>query len=260
MTAALVAGLAAGYGIAVPVGAVGVYLVTLSALTDRRAVRIAAALGAASADGGYALVAVLGGAAVANTLEPVATPLRWTSAAVLVAIAVTVGGAAIARFRRGRQPDHLRIATSPIARFRRGKQSGHLRRGQGHRVRAGHARGQGHRARAGHPGHLRAAPTATPSRAYATLLAITALNPATVAYFAALVLGDGARLAGTPTTGTMFVLAAFAASASWQLTLVCGGAVLGRFVTGPRGRLATAVVSSVVVAGLAVGILAEDAW
>lgn len=76
---ALLAGLAAGYGIAIPVGAVGAYLVTLAAHSRRR-VAVAAALGVATADGGYALLAVVGGRAVADVLEPVATPLRWTSA------------------------------------------------------------------------------------------------------------------------------------------------------------------------------------
>jgi arginine exporter protein ArgO len=47
------------------------------------------------------------------------------------------------------------------------------------------------------------------------------------------------------------VIAAFVASASWQLLLAGGGAVLGRAVTGPRGRRATGVASAVVIAVLA---------
>ena len=50
MTAALLAGLLAGYGIAMPVGAVATYLVTLTARTSAR-VGAAGALGVASADG-----------------------------------------------------------------------------------------------------------------------------------------------------------------------------------------------------------------
>jgi len=49
--------------------------------------------------------------------------------------------------------------------------------------------------------------------------------------------------------------AAFAASASWQLLLAGGGALLGRLLAGPRGRLATALVSSAVIVGLAVGLV-----
>ena len=40
------------------------------------------------------------------------------------------------------------------------------------------------------------------------------------------------------------MLAAFVASASWQLALAAGGALLGRAVTGPRGRRVTGVVSA----------------
>lgn len=59
MTGALVAGLIAGYGIAVPVGAVGAYLVSLSARTSLR-IGSSAALGVATADGIYALAAMAG--------------------------------------------------------------------------------------------------------------------------------------------------------------------------------------------------------
>ncbi|POX41247.1 lysine transporter LysE, partial [Streptomyces sp. Ru72] len=69
MTAALVAGLVAGYGIAVPVGAVGTYLVSLTARTSLRT-GACAALGVATADGLYALVATAGGSALAASLQP----------------------------------------------------------------------------------------------------------------------------------------------------------------------------------------------
>ena len=47
-------------------------------------------------------------------------------------------------------------------------------------------------------------------------------------------------------------LAAFAASASWQVLLAGGGALLGRVLTGHRGRLVTALLSSAVILALAV--------
>jgi arginine exporter protein ArgO len=53
----------------------------------------------------------------------------------------------------------------------------------------------------------------------------------------------------------VFVLAVFAASASWQLALAGGGAFLGRVLTGSRGRLITALASSVLIGGLAVRLL-----
>ena len=206
MTGALVAGLLAGYGIALPVGAVGTYLVALTARTSLR-VGAAAAVGVATADGLYALVAVLGGLALVELIQPVAVPLRWLSAVVLVGLAARVAVTAIRRFRAG----------------------------------AG-------------PGQAPAAPP-TPLRAYASLLAITAVNPATVVYFAALVLGSRARVAASAAEQTVFVVAAFAASASWQLVLACGGALLGRLLTGPGGRLTTALVSSAVIVVVAVLIV-----
>lgn len=46
--------------------------------------------------------------------------------------------------------------------------------------------------------------------------------------------------------------AAFAASATRQALLAGGGAVLGRALTGPRGRRVTGLVSAAGLAGLAV--------
>jgi arginine exporter protein ArgO len=94
VTAALVAGLVAGLGIAMPFGSVGAYLVLLSARSDLRT-SAAAALGVASVDGGYAAVAALGGAALAPLLAPVLAPARWVSAAVLVVLAVRTATVAL---------------------------------------------------------------------------------------------------------------------------------------------------------------------
>jgi arginine exporter protein ArgO len=54
----------------------------------------------------------------------------------------------------------------------------------------------------------------------------------------------------------VFVIAAFVASASWQLLLAGGGALLGRALTGRLGRLLTAIGSSVVIVVLAVRLVA----
>jgi arginine exporter protein ArgO len=87
------------------------------------------------------------------------------------------------------------------------------------------------------------------------LLGLTILNPATIVYFVALVLGrradDGVNAWGQ----VLFVVGAFVASASWQLLLAGGGSLVGRTLTGPRGRLITALVSSAVIAILAVGLI-----
>ncbi|MER5374870.1 LysE family transporter [Streptomyces sp. NPDC002553] len=206
MTAALVAGLVAGYGIAVPVGAVGTYLVSLTARTSLRT-GVCAALGVAAADGIYALLATVGGSAAAVALRPVLTPLRWASAVVLLALAAWSAATAIRRHRAHR----LAVRSDP--------------------------------------------PPPSPARAFLSLLGITLLNPTTVVYFAALVLGAGAQDAVRPLEQGVFVLAAFAASASWQVLLAAGGALLGRALTGRRGRLATALASSAVMTVLAVRML-----
>jgi len=198
VSGAFLAGVVAGYGVAVPVGAIGVLIAGLSARTSLR-VGAAAGLGAATADGIYALVAVLGGAALAGYVAPVAGPLRWLAAMVLLALA---GHTAWTALRR-------RSAASAQARR-----------------------------------------PATALRAYAGILGLTLLNPATVVYFAALVLGRGG--AGG---GGWFVAGAFLASASWQLLVAGSGALAGRLLTGERGRLITALVSSFVIAGLAIALL-----
>ncbi|HEY7272569.1 MAG TPA: LysE family transporter [Actinoplanes sp.] len=197
MSAAFLAGVAAGYGIAVPVGAIGVLIAGLSARTSLR-VGAAAGLGAATADGVYALIAMLGGAALAAVIAPIATPLRWVAAGVLLALAGTTA------YRAVRRPGTPEQPPKPVT-----------------------ARG-----------------------AYAGVLGLTMLNPATVIYFAALILGRGGSGGGA-----WFVVGAFLASASWQLLLAGGGSLVGRLLTGERGRLITALVSSAVIAALAITLL-----
>lgn len=203
---ALVSGLVAGYGIAVPVGAVGAYLVAVTARTGLR-VGSCAALGVAAADGAYALVATVGGAALVPFLQPVTLPLRWAAVLVLVGLAGWSGAGAITRYRRGRSD----------------------------------------------PGRTEKAMTG--GRAFLGFLGITLMNPMTVVYFTALVLGSGAGADPTRLEQVLFVGGAFAASASWQLLLAGGGALLGKALTGRRGRLATALTSSTLIVALAVHLL-----
>ncbi|MBV9843774.1 MAG: LysE family transporter [Kutzneria sp.] len=204
MIAAAVAGLLAGYGIAVPVGAVAVYLVTLTARTSLT-IGISAALGVATVDGGYALFAVLGGTMLRTVIEPIVIPLRLVSALVLIAIAVRVGVTALRHHRGGRVGS---TASRP----------------------------------------------ATALRAYASLVGMAAANPATVIYFVALVLSSRITTASTADTAA-FVLGAFTASASWQLLVAGGGALLGWSITGTRGRMITAVTSSILIIMLAATML-----
>jgi arginine exporter protein ArgO len=84
--AGLLAGLLAGYAVALPLGAIGSYLITLTARSSLR-IGVAAALGVAVMDGMYALLAVLGGTAAAAALAPLAGPLRWSAVVVLLLLA-----------------------------------------------------------------------------------------------------------------------------------------------------------------------------
>lgn len=201
----VVAGLLAGYGVAVPVGPVGTYLV---ALTARSSLRIGAfaALGVATADGAYAVVAAGAGTALAPLLVPIVGPLRWASVAVLIGLAAMGMSKAVRHYREHRI-DALQQETPVTART-----------------------------------------------AYLGMLGMTMLNPWTVIYFAALILG-GSGVAGVGER-IVFVTAAFVASASWQLLLAGGGALLGRILTGPRGRLGTALASSALIVVLAVRLVA----
>ena len=204
MSTAFVAGLLAGYGVAVPVGPVATYLVALSARTSWR-VGLGAAAGVASVDGGYALLAGLGGTAVAAVLDPIARPLRWVAAAVLLVVA--------ARFVLSA----LRAHPS----------------GQAQRVDTRTGVG----------------------RAYASFVGLTAINPTTVVYFAALI--AGLRTSGSLSTGAsiVFAVAVLLASLSWQSLLAGGGAALGHLLTGRAGMIATAAVSAAVSCYLAVKLL-----
>lgn len=198
MSGAFLAGIIAGYGVAIPVGAIGALLISLTARTSLR-VGAAAALGVATADGVYALAAVLGGAALARLIEPVEDAMRWAAVVVLVALAVKT----VLDARKRRQDKEVS------------------------------ARG-----------------------AYFGLLGLTILNPATIVYFGALVLGMRGDVVPDLGHGLVFVLGALLASASWQLLLAGGGSLVGRVLTGERGRMATAVVSSAVIVVLAVRLVA----
>ena len=105
----VVSGLVTGWAIAIPIGAVGAFLVTLTARTSLR-VGAAGALGIATVDGAYASLAVVAGAALSALLSPVATPLRIASGAVLLVIAALTAGHALATGGRVREAPPLRPA------------------------------------------------------------------------------------------------------------------------------------------------------
>ncbi|WP_327705969.1 LysE family transporter [Streptomyces decoyicus] len=204
LTDAFLPGLWAGYALAVPVGALAVLLVSVTARTSFR-VGASAALGVATADGLYALAAVAGGAALSRAVAPVAGPLRSLAAVLLLGMAVRT---AVRALRNRGTPD--------------GPERDVLGR---------------------------------PVRAYLAFLGLTLINPWAVLYFSALVLAGGAGTPAGVAGPAAFVAAVTLASVSWQLFLAAAGTVLGRALTGSRGRVVTALLSAVVVSALATGLL-----
>ncbi len=100
MFEALVSGLIAGWGVAVPLGAIGVMLVDLGMRGGFRSAAPAAAA-VATADLLYAAVAAATGAAAASVLEPREQALRLVAAGVLAAVAVMALRAAWRRANAG---------------------------------------------------------------------------------------------------------------------------------------------------------------
>ena len=89
-------------------------------------------------------------------------------------------------------------------------------------------------------------------RTYGQLVGLTILNPLTVTYFAALMLGLGATGSG-PAEKAAFVAAAFAASLSWQTLLAAAGALLHRHASGGL-RVATSLAGNLIILGFAARI------
>jgi arginine exporter protein ArgO len=195
-----IAGVVAGYGIAIPVGAISILIID-TALRRGLGQGLAAGAGAATADGVYALVAALAGAAVAALLEPVAVELRILSVVVLVAIAV-----------RGFLGLSGRRSTGTVGE----------------------------------------APPRSLRRTYLTILGLTIVNPMTVIYFTALILGLPALGEGAAEKGA-FVAGAFLASLSWQSLLAGGGSIFHKRLP-PRLQVALSLVGNLIILGFALNI------
>jgi arginine exporter protein ArgO len=206
MISYLFSGAVAGLAVAMPIGAVGSYLVGLAA-RERTATALAAALGIASVDGGYAILAGVGGTGLQAMLSEVSGWLTYAAAVTLVVVAVHTMRTAFRRYR-GDFQNRSQLSTL------------------------------------------------TPARAYFSLIALTAINPATVVTFAAVVVGRTASAGGSSWPAVaLFALGAFLASASWQLLLAGGGSLLGRLLRTRRGQLRISLCSASVMLGLAVGVL-----
>jgi threonine/homoserine/homoserine lactone efflux protein len=188
-------GLLAGWGVAIPLGAIGVLLVDLGMRAGLRHAAAAAAA-VATADLLYAGIAAGAGSAAAGLLGPHERALRLAAAAVLAAVAL-----ASLRKVRGR------AAAAPR-------------------------------------------PPGPPGRLYARFLGLTAVNPTTVVYFAALIAGLPAVASAPAGAKVVFVVAVGLASLSWQLVIAASGAALHHRLPA-AARLWTALAGNALVLGLA---------
>jgi threonine/homoserine/homoserine lactone efflux protein len=198
---AFLTGVAAGYGIAIPVGAIAVLIMDLGI---RRGFwpAFAAGAGTATADFLYAGLAVVGGTALAAGVESIGEPLRIASGGVLAIIGV-IG------LMRTRTPED-----STVAEPRRGDLP----------------------------------------RTYGRFVALTVVNPTTIVYFAAVVIGLGVAGDLSPGEGALFVTGAFLASLSWQTLIASVGAFAGHRLS-LRARRVVSVVGNLVILVIAVVIL-----
>ena len=200
------AGVVTGLAVAMPIGAIGTYLIGLAA-RERAATAAAAALGVASVDGAYAIVAALGGAGLQALISEVSGWLTWIAAMTLIAVAIRTVQRAVRRYRG---------SNGTVSRLR----------------------------------------GLTPMRGYLSLAALTAVNPATLVTFAAVVVGRSVDASDSSwLTVVLFALGAFMASAAWQLMLAGGGSMLGRLLRGRRGQLGIAACSAMIMLGLAAAVL-----
>jgi arginine exporter protein ArgO len=210
-----VEGVLAGYGIAIPVGAIAVLILEMGM---RRGFRpaFAAGTGAAAADLTYAALAALAGPPIAVAMSAYSLYLRWGSAALLLAIGARGLWAA---WRSGVESEHGA-----------GGSAGRAPNPVGSAVR----------------GLL---------RTFLQFLGLTLLNPLTVAYFAALILGRGAEDRLAAGGRLAFVAGAWLASWSWQTLLATSGALAQRLLSRRAQRL-TAALGNAVVIGFGLRILA----
>lgn len=197
------AGAAAGLGVAMPMGAMSVLLIQEA--MRRRRVAVAAAAGIAAVDLGYAAVATAVGPWAASHISPVEAWVRLTSALILLAIAAH--GLTTSR------PSRRRTSPRPPSETRDDPPALTAIEAPGP-----HSTPPAIEAR--DPG------TAAATRAFGRYVGLTALNPTTALYFAALTTAQGATLR-TGAAGAAFLAGVAAASLLWQQTLVALAALAG---------------------------------
>jgi len=196
-----VTGVLAGYGIAIPVGAIAILIVEVGLKHGFRHAFFAGA-GAATADFFYAGLAVIGGAALAGVIGDIGRPFEIVSGAVLILIAL------IGLRRVGRGVEAKDESPYPT-------------RNQLLRI-------------------------------YSRFLGLTLINPTTVVYFAAVIIGLGVAQDMNPSQGALFVTGAFLASLSWQTAVAAVGSFAGQRLS-TRARSVAIIIGNLVI--LVLGIL-----
>jgi len=197
-------GVLAGYGIAIPVGAIAILIVDMGLRRGFPSAFMAGA-GAATADFIYALLAVIAGATLAMALAPYALGLQIASAIVLLALGAY-------GFRQAWQIDGTQGSEPPSENDR------------------------------GLP------------RIYLRFLGLTLLNPLTIAYFGALILGRDPEATITILDRMLFVLGAALASLSWQ-SLLAGLGSLANQRLSPRFQRITSIAGNLIVIILGLRII-----
>ncbi|MFE9400715.1 LysE family transporter [Streptomyces sp. NPDC006530] len=231
--ATAMAGAAAGLGVAVPVGAVGVLLIQ-EGMRERRGA-MAAAAAVATVDLVYAALATALGPLVAAALSGVEAWVRLVSALVLATIA---GHGLWVSRRPARKVGGAPGSPSSPARKAGGapgSPSSPARKAGGAPGSPSSPARDAHTAPAG-PVGPEAAHTAPagPARTFARFTALTLINPTTALYFAALTTARGSSLSGG-TAGAVFVAGVFAASFLWQQFLVAASGFAGARIS-PAAR------------------------
>lgn len=89
---------------------------------------------------------------------------------------------------------------------------------------------------------------------YARFLGLTIINPTTIVYFAAVVVGLGIASGLSGSSGVVFATGAFLASLSWQTLLALIGASAGKRMS-PRVQRAAMVAGNLLILGLAALII-----
>lgn len=194
-------GVLAGYGIAIPVGAIAVLIIETSI---RRGLLsgMQAGAGAASADLIYATVAAVSGTLLQSWLSPLATLFRILGGGALL----IMGAWGLWRIYRSQSTQSDSETYSSLR-----------------------------------------------GRLYLSFLGLTLLNPLTIVYFSALILGD-IEVDRTALNRMLFVIGAGLASLSWQWLLAGFGALAGRGLSS-NSRRTLSVVGNMVVLFLGLRLL-----